>query len=335
MLFLLSAVVAQATVIKRETLDENKPMPVLCHPEVSTTLSFPYPVQGVDGNGFIPLSLASPDETILGDWDFTHSKGTRFITLRPCLLSTVQRNLNVVVNGKVYVFEARVESNKADAYSKLQLELPAESTGTAPERRAARQEENSGAPDTMAGLSRMDGATHSGERIKRRTSPPKPSKPVTAEQILGFLDKAKIVAVAKEADLAELSRKAKVTVSVRRDDVSEYGMFRIIVERVVRDDSMDAIGFIARIENNSSVDLLADAESGFVRSGQFVYRQKTADIPPVIPAGQSRPLFLVIQGDGEGGRNRLAVENRFTLGLSLHSKPKAEQLKKEEVSNGR
>jgi hypothetical protein len=56
-------------------------------------------------------------------------------------------------------------------------------------------------------------------------------------------------------------------------------------------------------------------ESFAVRVGQEVYQQSVSDAGGLVPAGKSQTAFFAVTGGSNGGRNDLAVTNKFEIVL--------------------
>jgi len=104
-LLLLSATVALADsqAIQNVFLDERTVVSVPVATNRVTTISFPSPIQAIDGAGF------TMDGKTPGQFQLAHAKASAFLSVR-ALLSKASANLNVRWNDRTYVFEL-VESN--------------------------------------------------------------------------------------------------------------------------------------------------------------------------------------------------------------------------------
>ncbi|MGD0207484.1 MAG: hypothetical protein ABSC89_07765 [Verrucomicrobiota bacterium] len=129
-LFLLTASVALAQPFKeilKDFLDENVLTVVPVATNRVTTISFPSPIDAIDGAGF------TVDGKTPGHFQLAHAKGSAFLSVR-ALLPKGSANLNIRWKNRTYVFEL-FESN-APVLS-LNMEAPPtpeeESVGRAPE----------------------------------------------------------------------------------------------------------------------------------------------------------------------------------------------------------
>ena len=88
---------------------------------------------------------------------------------------------------------------------------------------------------------------------------------------------------------------------------------KVTLRRVIRDESLDALGFEVELVNRSGKDFLYDPESFGVRIGDEVYPEAISDAAGIVEAGKTLPAFFVVAGTATGGRNDLAVTNKFDI----------------------
>ena len=81
----------------------------------------------------------------------------------------------------------------------------------------------------------------------------------------------------------------------------------------IRDNSLDSLGFEVELVNKSDKDFVYDPESFGVRVGDEVYPQTISDAGGIVPAGKTQTAFFVVAGTATGGRNDLAVTNKFDI----------------------
>jgi hypothetical protein len=105
-ILLLTAIVASAQSSKeilKDFLDDNVLVVVPVATNRVTTISFPSPIEAIDGAG-ITVDGKTP-----GQFQLAHAKGSAFLSVR-ALLPKASANLNVRWNDQTYVFEL-IESN--------------------------------------------------------------------------------------------------------------------------------------------------------------------------------------------------------------------------------
>jgi hypothetical protein len=112
-----------------------------------------------------------------------------------------------------------------------------------------------------------------------------------------------------------LSRKTKRFHPLVAEPNSESSLdgLKLTVRRVIRDESLDSLGFDVELANPSDKDFLYDPESFGVRIGDEVYPEAISDARGIVEAGKTLPAFFVVAGTATGGRNDLAVTNKFDI----------------------
>jgi hypothetical protein len=88
---------------------------------------------------------------------------------------------------------------------------------------------------------------------------------------------------------------------------------KLTLRRVIRDDSLDSLGFDVELANQSKKDFIYDPESLGVRIGDEVYPETVSDAGGIVEAGKTLPAFFVVAGTATGDRNDLAVTNKFDI----------------------
>lgn len=278
-------------IIQEQILDKSSPVVVRAHPAVSTTLEFPGPIEAPIGAYYI-----TPDDEgkVAGDWFLEFQPGNNFLTINPIRLDSPPRNLNIRYKGQIYVFMPYVTERPIDATALVRM-VDLESL--------------------------IDEASPPGpppNEIVVRESPGSAWKSPSATELMGFLDEVKIIATLEEEQIPDFLEETNgLQVSVRENDLTEYGAFAIEVNRVVRSPSLDALGFFVTFINRTDRILLIEEENVFVRVNQQLYEAGISDVPVVIPPRTETVGFFAIYGDGEGGRAEVAVDNRFRVGASV------------------
>src|SRR6516165_1805655 len=137
------------------------------------------------------------------------------------------------------------------------------------------------------------------------------SKQASPARLLGFLDKVKAFPSFK-ASAPEMFR--NMDIAEPNSDSSIEGL-AITLRRVIRDDSLDSLGFEVELANKGGKDFLYDPESFGVRVGDEVYKESVSDAGGLVPAGKVQTAFFVVTGTASGSRNDLAVTNKFAVML--------------------
>jgi hypothetical protein len=149
-----------------------------------------------------------------------------------------------------------------------------------------------------------------GKRVAEH--PPSTKHPeVSPARLLGFLDKIKGFPTLK-VSAPEIYQNMDVA---EPNLHSTFLGLDISLKRVIRDDALDTIGFELVLANKSDKDFIYDPESFAVRVGEDLYQQSVSDAAGLVPAGKSQPAFFAVTGGGNGGRNDLAVTNKFEIVL--------------------
>src|ERR1700730_13181602 len=135
------------------------------------------------------------------------------------------------------------------------------------------------------------------------------NKEVTPARLLGFLDKVKAYPSLK-VSAPEIFRNMKIA---EPNSESSLEGLRITLRRVIRDESLDSLGFEVELANQSAQDFRYDPESFAVRIGDEVYPEVLTDAGGLVAAGKTVPAFFVVAGTSTGDRNDLAVTNKSDI----------------------
>ena len=135
------------------------------------------------------------------------------------------------------------------------------------------------------------------------------NKQVSPARLLGFLDKVKAYPSLK-VSAPEIFRNMEVA---EPNSESSLDGLKLTLRRVIRDESLDSLGFEVELANQSDKDFLYDPESFGVRVGDEVYPEAISDAGGIVEAGKTLPAFFVVAGTATGGRNDLAVTNKFDI----------------------
>jgi hypothetical protein len=135
------------------------------------------------------------------------------------------------------------------------------------------------------------------------------AKEATPARILGFLDKIKGYPSLKTS-APEIFQNMDVA---EPDSDSSLPDLKITLRRVIRDEALDSVGFELELINKGNKDFLYDPESFGTRVGEEVYPQSVSDASGLVPAGKAQSAFFVVTGTATGGRNDLAVTNKFSI----------------------
>jgi hypothetical protein len=135
------------------------------------------------------------------------------------------------------------------------------------------------------------------------------TKEASPARLLGFLDKIKGFPSLKTS-VPEIFQ--NMDVAEPNSDSSIPGL-KITLRRAIRDDALDSVGFELELVNKGDKDFFYDPESFGARVGEEVYPQSVSDASGLVPAGKAQSAFFVVTGTATGGRNDLAVTNKFAI----------------------
>jgi hypothetical protein len=143
----------------------------------------------------------------------------------------------------------------------------------------------------------------------RTGTAPVPNKVVSPARLLGFLDKVKAFPSLK-VSAPEMYQNMDVS---EPNNKSAANGLDITIKRVIRDDALDSVGFELTLANRGDKEVLYDPESFGVRVGEETYQQAVSDAAGMVPPGKAQTAFFIVTGGNNGGRNDLAVTNKFEI----------------------
>ena len=148
---------------------------------------------------------------------------------------------------------------------------------------------------------------HSGEAAGR--TPQQTAKQVSPARLLGFLDKVKAFPTLK-VSAPEVYQNMDVA-----EPNTNFGAngIEVNLKRVIRDDTLDSLGFEIQLANRTEKDFFYDPEGFGVRVGNDVYQQSVSDAGGLVPSGKAQTVFFIVTGSANGDRNDLAVTNKFEV----------------------
>jgi hypothetical protein len=148
---------------------------------------------------------------------------------------------------------------------------------------------------------------HSGDTGGR--TPQQTVKQVSPARLLGFLDKIKAFPTLK-VSAPEVYQNMDVAEPNTNSGVNGI---EVNLKRVIRDDALDSLGFEIQLANRTDKDFFYDPEGFGVRVGNDVYQQSVSDAGGLVPSGKAQTAFFIVTGSANGGRNDLAVTNKFEV----------------------
>ena len=103
--------------------------------------------------------------------------------------------------------------------------------------------------------------------------------------------------------------------SRQADYTSDSGTVKTRVTTIHRFSKEDAVVLEGTVQNETNHPLQFDGRAATVQVANEVHPIKLCDCLRPIPAGATVPIVVVIQGDIDGGRANLSIENEFRIML--------------------
>ncbi len=136
-----------------------------------------------------------------------------------------------------------------------------------------------------------------------------PARPIVPERLLSLLDKAKAYPLF-EKDYPDALAGVLHTAP---NATNYYDKFRLLICDVWRFEQEDTLVFRIELENSSDSTIYYKPQDLAVRLEDRIYTQSIADASGVMPPKSTTPAFFAITGNGQGGRNNLAPDNRWNV----------------------
>jgi len=259
--------------IETRVLNTTTPMRVTVNPNVATTLLFPDPIGGAFGLGLIGAGAREQQTVSQGSIALEHPEGSPLMVLH-ALTPGAKVVMTVLLDGKLYVF---------DVASGPDPDLAVTYVKTDPQ---VRRGEEVTEEDVRANRLRYD-----------------------PELLVGYL---------RRATDAELMKKSSPELyadySVRAVNYSSESDWAITtVETIHRFSKPDIIVLQGTVKNKLSKPLIFDGRSTTVQVVQEVHPATLTDVMQPIPAGRTVPISVVLQGDWDGSRAHLSIDNEFRI----------------------
>ena len=135
---------------------------------------------------------------------------------------------------------------------------------------------------------------------------------VTPARLLSLIDMTKGYELFKKRYPSEV----RDTVHVKNHRFSNYGKFKIELLEVVRFNREDTLVFKLLMHNESAEEISYDKFSFSAQVGGKTYYMSSADASGVMPQKSATWAFFTITGTPDGGRNNLAPDNEFMVGVT-------------------
>ena len=226
-------------------------------------------------SGTFGTGLVSNGQTQQGLVQIEHPEGSAVLVLR-ALNETVRNVLTVLFDGSLYVFRLESGPHPDAAVTFTKIDQPVE------------------------GVKQVSAEDVKAARLK-----------YDPELLVGLERKARDAALLRKLypDLYQgyTSRQADYT--------SDSGTVKTTVTQLHRFSGEDAIVLEGTVQNETSHPIQFDGRATTVQVANEVHPAKLTDCLRPIPAGATVPIVVVIQGDVDGGRANLSIQNEFRIML--------------------
>jgi hypothetical protein len=126
------------------------------------------------------------------------------------------------------------------------------------------------------------------------------------ERLLSLLDKAKAYPLFQKDHPDALAG----VLHAAPNATNYYDNFQVVARDVWRFEEEDTLIFRIDLENTSDRTIYYKPQDLAIRLEDRIYTQSLADASGVMPAKSTTPAFFAITGNGTGGRNNLAPDNK-------------------------
>lgn len=139
---------------------------------------------------------------------------------------------------------------------------------------------------------------------------------VVPERLLALMDKAKAYPLLVNEHPDALAGVLHASPAI----TNYYEGFNVRVRDVWRFEQDDTLIFRLELENTSDRAIRYNPQDLAVRLDERIYTQSLADASGVMPPNSITPAFFAITGNGQGGRNNLAPDNKWNV-LVVRAEP--------------
>jgi hypothetical protein len=270
---LLLAVRASAQHIETRVLTPSEPMRVTVHSQVATTLLFPDAIGGAFGLGLVTAGAHENPTALQGSVALEHPEGSPLMVLH-ALAPGAKVMMTVLLDGRLYVFNV----------------------------------ESGAEPDLAITYVKTDPQVRRGEEVTEEDVRNNRLK-YDPELLVGYL---------RRAVDAELLKKAQPELygdySVRTANYTSESDWAITtVQTIHRFSRQDVVVLQGTVQNKLNKPLVFDGRSTTVQVAQEVHPARLTDVMQPIRAGQTVPISVVLQGDWDGSRAHLSIQNEFRI----------------------
>jgi hypothetical protein len=140
---------------------------------------------------------------------------------------------------------------------------------------------------------------------------------VVPERVLSLMDKAKAYPLLLKADRDALAGVLHASPGI----TNYYKDFSVRILDVWRFEEEDTLIFRLELVNETDQAIYYKPQDLAVRLDERIYTESLADASGVMPPKSVTPAFFAITGNGQGGRNHLAPENKWNV-LVVRAEPR-------------
>ena len=133
---------------------------------------------------------------------------------------------------------------------------------------------------------------------------------VTPARLLSMID------ISKGYELFKKRSELRDTIHAKNHRFFNYGEFKIELLEVIRFNREDTLVFKLLMHNESSEEIAYDRFSFSAQVGGKTYYMSAADASGIMPPKSATWAFFSITGTPDGGRNNLAPDNVFLIGVT-------------------
>jgi hypothetical protein len=273
---LLSAVMGQAQTIATRVLFRDQPIKIALSPLITTTLIFPSPLAGTFG-----LGLVSGGGQSGGSIQLEHPAGSNILVFH-ALTEQAHTFATIVMEGMLYTLELKATEQPDVSVTMVKA--------------------GAGAPGTPDVKEPVEVTPDQIKEARIKYDP---------ELLVGFLRRAHD-AVALKSLYPSLYEKYSVRSA---NYTSDSGAAKTTVLKIHRFSKDDAIVLEGTVTNETEAPMAFDGRAATVQVANLTEPVKLLDCLRPIPPGATVPIDVVIQGDIDGGRADLSINNEMRIML--------------------
>ena len=290
----MAAMHTSAQPIETRVLTPVAPMQVTVNPNVATTLLFPNSIGGAFGLGLVSAGAREQQPALPGSVALEHPEGSPLMVLH-ALSPGARVMMTVLLDGRLYVFDVQAGPD----------------------------------PDLAITYVLTDPQVRRGEEVTEEEVRAQRLK-YDPELLVGYLRRARD---------AELLKKTYPDLysdySVRPANYTSESDWSITtVQTIHRFANQDVIVLQGTVQNKLNKPLVFDGRSTTVQVVQEMHPAKLTDVRQPIPAGQTVPISVVLQGDWDGSRAHLSVQNEFRIILPAPASATPTRYQSQETGRG-